>query len=247
MTTNTAATVDGPPAGLGVRDLLLDALTVSSGAVDAISFLALGKVFTAFMTGNVVFLGLRVAGSPTPPGAVNLLASIIAFAAGVYLTTRIADPSTVLGRWPRQVTLALGISVVAHGCFLVLWLSNHGQPSARVLPALLGLWGFTMGMQSAAVRALNVPAVYTTAATATVMFLAGDIANWSATRAERRRLTGVLVSLFIGAAAGALLLLHTPMYAPILPFAMTIAVIFTAVAAFWGEATATRRTGAGDA
>jgi uncharacterized membrane protein YoaK (UPF0700 family) len=33
-----------------VRDQLLNALTVSSGAVDAISFLALGKVFSAFMT-----------------------------------------------------------------------------------------------------------------------------------------------------------------------------------------------------
>jgi uncharacterized membrane protein YoaK (UPF0700 family) len=40
-----------------VRNWLLAALTVSSGAVDAISFLALGKIFTAFMTGNVAFLG----------------------------------------------------------------------------------------------------------------------------------------------------------------------------------------------
>lgn len=44
---------------LGARDLLLMALTFSSGAIDAISYLALGKVFTAFMTGNLVFLGLR--------------------------------------------------------------------------------------------------------------------------------------------------------------------------------------------
>jgi len=41
-----------------VRDRLLYALTVSSGAIDAISFIALGKVFTAFMTGNIAFLGL---------------------------------------------------------------------------------------------------------------------------------------------------------------------------------------------
>jgi len=47
---------DGRP--LRVRDRLLMALTVSSGAVDAISYLALGKIFTAFMTGNFVFLGL---------------------------------------------------------------------------------------------------------------------------------------------------------------------------------------------
>ena len=48
-------------ADLKVRDLPLIALTVSSGAIDAISYLGLGKVFTAFMTGNIVFLGLRTA------------------------------------------------------------------------------------------------------------------------------------------------------------------------------------------
>jgi uncharacterized membrane protein YoaK (UPF0700 family) len=50
------------------RDLLLNALTVSSGALEAISFLALGKVISAFMTGNVAFLGLRVAGASAPGG-----------------------------------------------------------------------------------------------------------------------------------------------------------------------------------
>jgi len=50
-------------ADIRVRDLLLMALTFSSGAIDAISYLVLGKVFTAFMTGNIVFLGLWTAGA----------------------------------------------------------------------------------------------------------------------------------------------------------------------------------------
>ena len=78
---------------LRVRDLLLNALTVSSGAIDAISFLALGKVFSAFMTGNIVFLGLRVAGAPHAPGGVAICVSMAAFAAGVYLSTRIVKGS----------------------------------------------------------------------------------------------------------------------------------------------------------
>jgi len=49
--------VEMRPGDIGVRDLLLNGLTFSSGAVDAISFLTLGKVFTAFMTGNIAFLG----------------------------------------------------------------------------------------------------------------------------------------------------------------------------------------------
>src|SRR6266478_9623662 len=100
-----------------VRDLLLKALTVSSGAVDAISFLALGKVFTAFMTGNIAFLGLRVAGAPAP-GAVAIVASVAAFAAGVYLSTRIVKSSERSGMWPQRVTVSLGVSLIGHADLL---------------------------------------------------------------------------------------------------------------------------------
>jgi uncharacterized membrane protein YoaK (UPF0700 family) len=37
---------------------------IFSGLIDAISDLALGHVFTANMTGNVVFLSFAVAGAP---------------------------------------------------------------------------------------------------------------------------------------------------------------------------------------
>lgn len=63
-------------------------------------------------------------------------------------------------------------------------------------------------MQSAAVRRLNVGGIFTTATSATFIFPAGDFANEPLTREERRRLTGVIVSLMIGATFGALLLIH---------------------------------------
>ena len=56
----------------------------------------------------------------------------------------------------------------------------------------------------------------------------GDITNWSATVAERRRLAGVLVSLFVGATAGSLLLVRAHTYAPVLPFLITVAAVVTA-------------------
>lgn len=89
-------------------------------------------------------------------------------------------------------------------------------------------WGLAMGMQSAEVRRLQLDGVFTTAATATVIFLVGDLVNWRATVAERRRLTGVLLSLFVGATAGGLLLVHAQIYAPVLPFVITVAVVVTA-------------------
>ena len=42
----------------------LTSLTVVSGLVDAVSYLGLGHVFTANMTGNVVLLGFATAGAP---------------------------------------------------------------------------------------------------------------------------------------------------------------------------------------
>lgn len=212
---------------LRVRDLLLNALTVSSGAVDAISFIALGKVFSAFMTGNIAFLGLRVAGA-SAPGAVAIIVSIATFAVGVYLSTRIVKSSQGSGTWPSRVTLALAVSLIGHAVFLAVWFAASGHPSVEVAHVLLGSWGFAMGMQSAAVRTLHVEGVFTTAATATIIFLVGDLANWPATVAERRRLAGVLVSLFVGATAAGLLLFHAPIYAPLLPFVITTAAVATA-------------------
>jgi uncharacterized membrane protein YoaK (UPF0700 family) len=228
-----AVTATSNPAGISelkVRDLLLNALTVSSGAVDAISFIALGKVFSAFMTGNIAFLGLRVAGAGAP-GAVSILISMAAFAVGVYLSTRIVKPFESFGVWSQRVTIALGVSLIAHAVFLDVWFATNGQPPIEISHILLGLWGIAMGIQSAAVRRLHVDGVFTTAATATVIFLVGDLVNWQATVVERRRLTGVLVSLFVGATAGGLLLVHAPMYAPVLPFVITVAVVATAAIA----------------
>ena len=81
-----------------------------------------------------------------------------------------------------------------------------------------------MGVQNTAVRRLHVEGVFTTAATATMIFLVGDITNWSAIIVERRRAAGALVSLFAGATAGGLLLVE----AHIFPFVITRAIVATA-------------------
>jgi uncharacterized membrane protein YoaK (UPF0700 family) len=217
---------------LRIRDLLLAGLTVSSGSIDAISFVALGHVFSAFMTGNIVFLGLREAGTIDAPGFVALVVSIASFAAGVYVSTRIANPAQDVDTWPQRVTVALAGSLIPSGAFLGVWLAARGQPSVDVAHILLGLWAFAMGIQSAAVRALRVEGVFTTAATATVVLLAGDLTTWSGRVPERRRLGGVLVSLFIGAAAGGLLLVRARLLAPVLPVATSALVSATAAIVF---------------
>lgn len=62
----------------------LYALTMVTGPVDAVSFLALGHVFTANMTGNVVFLAFALAGVPSL-SVPRSLSSLCAFLAGAVL------------------------------------------------------------------------------------------------------------------------------------------------------------------
>jgi uncharacterized membrane protein YoaK (UPF0700 family) len=141
-----------------VRNWLLAALTVSSGAVDAITFLALGKIFTAFMTGNIAFLGMGIAGHPGAPRIVWVLASMAGFAGGVYLATKITKRSSQSAAhegeqatavvWPRKTTFALRISLLAHVCFLVIWFATSGRPGDNLIPVLLALWALAMGTRA---------------------------------------------------------------------------------------------------
>jgi uncharacterized membrane protein YoaK (UPF0700 family) len=208
-----------------VRDLRLIGLTLSSGAIDAISFIALGKVFTAFMTGNVVFLGLGV-GEAGGPDILRVLVALAAFAAGMYVATRIVRGSRDSGSWSPGVTFALAGTVVLQAGFLALWVTVSGRPGTGSALLLIGVMALAMGLQSGAVASLSVKGVFTTAATATLIFVMRDLAaSRESSATERARLTGVLLALFVGAAAGGLLLVYARPYAPALPLLVTALVV----------------------
>ena len=243
--TTQAGNGDGQISYVAVRNSLLNALTVSSGAVDAISFLALGKVFTAFMTGNFAFLGMVLASTTgstiygvVAPRAISVLAAMAGFAVGVFLATKIVrqhapkDEQATGIVWPERTTFALGFSLLAHLCFVLIWLATSARPGFNVIPVLLAVWGLAMGMQSGAVRKLDVGGTFTTAATATFIFLASNVRYLPLMSDERRRLRGILISLVIGATAGGLLLVHAPIYAPVLPLIITAGVVATAASTF---------------
>jgi uncharacterized membrane protein YoaK (UPF0700 family) len=227
-------------ADIGVRDLLLMTLTVSSGAIDAISYLDLGKVFTAFMTGNIVFLGLRMAAAGDFD-VVRIAIALTAFSMGVFLTRLIAksirNADRRFGRnfdagsgvWPRELTTALGIVAIAQAGFLAVWALAGGRPSNGAAYILVGIWALGMGVQSAAALSFGVTGVFTTAATGTVVVLMDSLAVRRGATPEKRRLAGVLVSLFSGAIAGGLLLKYARAYAPVLPLIGAI-LAFTIVA-----------------
>ena len=232
--TTTTGSIERQIGHVGVRNWLFDGLTLSSGAVDSISFLGLGKVFTAFMTGNVAFFGMGIVGNPVPR-IVSVLASMVAFALGIYLATKISGEQKSGVIWSPRTTFTLGVSLLAHLCFTAIWFANSGRPGASAFPILLAVWALAMGLQSGAVRKLHVEGIFTTAATGTLMVLAADLVNWRLTRDERRRARGVLISLMIGATAGAYLLFHAPIWAPALPLVITAGVVVTAMSVRWSS------------
>jgi uncharacterized membrane protein YoaK (UPF0700 family) len=242
MSSNSGAPTDRLLSERIFRDQLLFGLSASSGAVDAVSFLVLSKVFTAGMTGNVAFLGLAIAGNTGAPNVLWVLVPMAGFAVGVYVATKIATPFTrpAVYRdgqpravvWPHRVTRALGLCLLAHLCFVLIWLANSGRPDLNVILALLAAWSLAMGMQSAAVRCLDIGGVFTTAVTATLIYLVGDLANRPVSGEERGRLLGVLASQIIGATAGGLLLIFALIYAPLFPFVITMVVVAIAAKVF---------------
>jgi uncharacterized membrane protein YoaK (UPF0700 family) len=218
-----------------VRDVLLVALTVSTGAVDALSWLGLDKVFSAFMTGNLVFLGFRTGGADGPP-VPRVFTSVVAFALGAVLAARIVASTKDSGSvWPRQVTVALGAVLVVQGAFVALWAGAGAYPSSRAGDVLIAVSSLAMGMQTTAVFSLGVRAVFTTAATATWAVLMGDLSGWSQSSGERRRLSAVVVGLFAGAVAGAFLVVHARTWAPAFPLMVSGLVVASAALAFHGR------------
>src|SRR5438067_13905460 len=96
---------------------VMSVLTVTTGLVDAVSVLGLGRVFTANMTGNVVFLGFGIAGSgglPVVAPLVSLGSFLVGAGAGGVLAARMGE------RRPNHMARALCIEVGLIGFAAVL-------------------------------------------------------------------------------------------------------------------------------
>jgi uncharacterized membrane protein YoaK (UPF0700 family) len=171
-------------------------LTFLTGMVDAASVLGLGHIFTANMTGNVVFLGFRLAGQ----GSFSVLSSVIAL--GAFLAG--ATFGGAVARRPGRFRLLLGVeAALLLSAALVAIRGSHGDASQDSIIALLA---GAMGAQNSAVRRLAVLDMTTTVLTLTLTGLAADsrLAGGDAPRVGRR-VASVLL-MFSGAFCGSWLL-----------------------------------------
>src|SRR5579872_6780205 len=77
---------------------ILLVLTGVTGVVDAVSFLGMGHVFTANMTGNLLFLAFALSGVPGL-SLTRSLSALIAFLSGALIGGRLAHGRTGEGGW----------------------------------------------------------------------------------------------------------------------------------------------------
>src|ERR1700674_1506096 len=134
-----------------VRSLLV--LTVVTGLIDAVSFLGLGHIFTANMTGNVVLLAFALGGAPGL-SAVRSVTALLVFACGGLLGGR------VINRRPRGSAALLLVAMKAE-CVLLLLVAGVTVFAPAELPsasayAVIVCTAFAMGLRNAIVRKLAV-------------------------------------------------------------------------------------------
>jgi uncharacterized membrane protein YoaK (UPF0700 family) len=180
-------------------------LTFVTGLIDAVGYLALGRVFTANMTGNVVLLGFAAARVPGLSVVRSLTALAFAFVGGVF-AGRLEGLYRPRGRrvW---LTVVGGVEtfLLVSATLVALRFSSPELPPSTVL-VLIGLTAVSMGIRNGTVRHLGVPDITTTVLTLTVAGLSSESSLGGGTNPRwGRRVTSIL-SMLLGAFAGALLL-----------------------------------------
>ena len=159
-------------------------LTLMTGVVDAVSYLGLGRVFTANMTGNVVLLGFALGGArgfSVPALAASTAGFVGGAVGGGRLGRRLPAP-------PRGVVvpLALETALLAAAAALALGLAPDTGDRRRY--AVIAVVAAAMGLRNAWVRRLGVADLSTTVLTSTLTGLAADSppAGGQGQRAARR-------------------------------------------------------------
>jgi uncharacterized membrane protein YoaK (UPF0700 family) len=184
----------------GPLPAFLHLLTLVTGFVDAVSVLKYGHVFVANMTGNVVFIGFALAGAP----GISLGGSLVALAAfllgavfGGRLSRRFAAQRGNL----LAVAAAFKVPLIVVAAVVsLLW------PAKAIL--ILAALGVSMGLQNAVARKLGIADLTTTVLTMTLTGIAADSSFAGGTNPRLARRSTAVVTMLIGALAGAWIVLH---------------------------------------
>lgn len=194
------------PTAERVIQYALLVMTAVTGLVDAVSFLSLGRVFTANMTGNIVVLAFATAHVPGLSIALSLTA-LLAFLAGAILGGRVMARASA----DSQIRFAVQAFLLEAVFLFVASLCGIGYRGVLLehsfqLFALIALMALAMGTRNAAVRKLAIPDLTTTVLTLTITGIGADssLANGNNPRLARR--VASVTAMFLGAALGAVVI-----------------------------------------
>ncbi|MBO9575767.1 MAG: DUF1275 domain-containing protein [Sphingobium sp.] len=195
---------------------LLLLLSVTTGLVDAVSVLGLGKVFTANMTGNIVFLGFAAAATPgyqVPP----YLVAIGFFVVGALIAgwTGRVHAGRPLRRWLITASLIEAALLWGAAAIAIGYDVAHPSPTMQMF-AIIALTAVTMGFRNATIRQLKIPDLTTTVLTLTITGLAADSTLAGGTNPNWGRRVGSVLAIFMGAALGAWMVLREGLVAPLI-------------------------------
>lgn len=219
------AAPSGP--GWGPLPETLLTLTLVTGLVDAVSILALGRVFVANMTGNVVFAGFAIAGAPGFSLGTSLFA-LAGFLIGAYvgglMTSRVGHDRALHLRAAAAAEFGLlAIAVIVaelSGCAgattgladIAKGADAIGTGIAYVLALVLAI---AMGIQNSMARKLAVPDLTTTVLTMTLTGIGADPRTGRRGHAALYRRVLAVVIMLVGGMLGAWLVLHAGVVVPL--------------------------------
>ncbi len=212
----------------GLLPPLLVALTAVTGLVDAFSYLVLGHVFVANMTGNVVFLAFALIGV----SGFSIVASVVAlacFALGALVAGRLGRSLAGRRELLLGVTAAIQAVIVAEAVTMTALAADPVQTGVRY--ALIVVLAAAMGAQNATARKLAVPDLTTTVLTLTITGIAADgpLAGRTGAKAARRLIS--IAAMLAGAVVGAVFVLHVRIVYP-----LVVALVILAAVAVTGMA-----------
>ncbi|MDB5308894.1 MAG: hypothetical protein JWO38_3096 [Gemmataceae bacterium] len=225
----------GDPPGTG--RLLPAVLSTTAGAADVVSFLALGGLFTAHITGNLVIVAAHYLTGGF--GQIGPLLSVPVFVAVLGVVTLAAGAGAKAGRGTRRALLVLQAGLLAGSLVLAVTFGPFADPDSptAVVVGMLGV--AAMATQNALVK-LALPGTPSTAVmTTNITQLIVDLAALVRSRGgpddlarirHRARVTFPCVVGFVaGCAAGAGLEVRLGLWALALP------VVLAASAVLLGE------------
>lgn len=200
-------------------------LTAATGALDAVSYLALDRVFTGNMTGNVLFIGFGLVGVAGIP-VLNNLVALLTFALGAALGSRLTRGAVGPVRLPLRGLLIVLADTALLLAVALVWLAL-GPISRPTMIVLTGLLALLLGAQAAAVRHIGLRDLSTVVVTMTLVNLAADSRLAGGAAAAWSRRIAALLTMGVGALVSAAVTRQLGG-----PYALLMAGVVMALAAF---------------